>query len=620
MVDVFKGPNSGAHSQASRLLDQRYEILEEVGRGGMAIVYRGRDRRLGNREVAVKVLHPHLASSPDAKRRFKREADAAAQLEHDNILKVFDASSVESRDTYIVMEFVHGQTLREVIDARSFRVPEIGAMIAHQVARALCHAHQAGIVHRDVKPENIMVRDDGVVKLTDFGIARVADAQQMTITGAMIGSPAHMSPEQIEGRPSDERSDVFSLGILLYYTTTGVLPFQAPSPHAVLHKILVGRYEPAERVNPSVGRRLSRIVDKALEREPADRYQSAAEMLAELSDALRELGIEEPASELRAWYADPEGTEQSLRARIVGRLLELAEKAIADRRRAAALGALDRVLSLDDNNPRAQDMIARLTRQRRWSRAGLAGAAAAVMVAVVALTITNLPPRPPPITLPDGRSVTGLVGPLPSPRLAEPPLPERVIALRTSEDMVRPDSLRRRDPAPTPKQATVVPPVRPVVPVIAPNVLVPVEVVTFPQAVRISVDGSFKGYGRASGLMLAPGTHTVELTHPTCSICLNTVHTLRVKAGQPVNVRLPIRVMPATLTITANTQASVRIPGAAKGWTGEPIEVPMTEPSATTRTVTLEAPGYEPQSIRITFEPGKAVARNVALRPLAPPQ
>ena len=606
-------------AQPSRLLDQRYEILEEVGRGGMAVVYRGRDRRLGNREVAIKVLHPHLTSSEDARRRFKREADAAAQLEHDNILKVYDASGIDARDTYIVMEFVHGQTLREVIDARTFRLPEIGAMIAHQVACALRVAHEAGIVHRDVKPENILVRDDGVVKLTDFGIARVADQQQMTITGAMIGSPAHMSPEQIEGRSTDARSDVFSLGILLYYVTTGVLPFQAPSPHAVLHKILVGRYEPAERVNPSVGRRLSRIVDRALERQPEDRFQSAEAMVDELSDALREVGVDEPALELRTWFADPEASEQSLRDRIVTRLLDLAEQAAAGRRRAAALGAVDRVLSLDDGNPRATELLARLTRQRRWGRFSAGAAIAGVVSALVIWGLSSLPAPPPPLEMPSGRALSAAPL-LAGPRLAEPvPVqePEHVVTLRGPEEPTRPDTLSRRAPAPTPRAAAVVQPVKPPLPSAAP---VPVDVTTYPPAVRISVDGVFRGYGKALHIMLPPGPHSVELEHPTCSACQRTVHTLKVKPDTPLQLRLPIRFKPAKLTVYANTHASVRIAGTAKDYTNRAFEVPMSGPEPVEKTVTVEAPGYETAMLRVELRPGEPTARTVTLHPVAPPQ
>lgn len=611
MVDVFKDP--GPDAPASRLLDQRYELLQEVGRGGMAVVYRGRDRRLGNREVAVKVLHPYLATSPDARRRFKREADAVAQLEHENILKVFDASGVDSRDTYIVMEFVHGRTLREIIDARTFRVPEIGAMIAHQVARALCHAHEAGIVHRDVKPENILVRNDGAVKLTDFGIARVAHAQQMTTTGAMIGSPAHMSPEQIEGKPSDERSDVFSLGILLYYTTTGVLPFQAPAPHAVLHKILVGRYEPAERVNPAVGRRLSRIVDKAMERDPADRYQSAAAMLADISDALRELGVDEPALELRAWFADPEGMEQALRERIVGKLLELAERAAVERRRAAALGALDRVLSLDDGNPRAQEMLARLTRQRRWGRVGLAAAALMLVAGGAALGIATLPPAPPALVMPVGRGAESLGGALETPHLA-PPIPPRVIVLRAPEEGERPVGLARRDLNPTPpKKAAPVPPPLP------PPALADAQIVAFPQGASVTLDGKFIGYGGASGLRLTLGKHTVRLSHATCEPCVDTEHTITVALDKPNVFRLPIKLKPATLTIEANTPASVRIAGNSKGFTGDALAVPMMEDRPTSKKVKVEAPGYKTLEFTVTLEAGKAVTKSVTLQPVAPP-
>src|SRR5690606_33624857 len=173
--------------------------LEKVGAGGMAVVYRGLDRTL-KREVAVKVLHTHLADHPEARRRFEREAQEVAKLRHENILEIFDYSGPESDESYIVTEFIRGQTLKEYVTERQPGYPEIGAMIAAQVCRALAHAHGLGVLHRDVKPENIMIRDDGCIKLMDFGIAQMLDTQRLTVTGQLLGSPAYMSPEHVQGK------------------------------------------------------------------------------------------------------------------------------------------------------------------------------------------------------------------------------------------------------------------------------------------------------------------------------------------------------------------------------------------------------------------------------------
>src|SRR5262245_21097412 len=178
--------------QVGQVLD-KYELLERVGQGGMAVVYRGLDRSL-KRVVAVKVLHKHLSDYQEARDRFEREAQAVAKLRHENILEIFDYSGAQAAETfgssYIVTEFIDGQTLKQVITDRPVTFPEIGAMLNLQVCRALAHAHSVGILHRDVKPENVMIRSDGVVKLMDFGISHMVDLEPLTVTGQLRGQPA----------------------------------------------------------------------------------------------------------------------------------------------------------------------------------------------------------------------------------------------------------------------------------------------------------------------------------------------------------------------------------------------------------------------------------------------
>src|SRR5258706_9800231 len=165
---------------------QRYRLLEEVGQGGMAVVYKGFDTTL-NREVAVKVLHPHLAGHEESRARLQREAHAVAKLRHENILEIFDYSGPDSPESYIVTEFIHGKTLKNFLVEHPLELPEIAQMIASEVARALEHAHSLGVIHRDVKPENVMIRDDGILKLMDFGIAQIVDKERMTVTGQLLG-------------------------------------------------------------------------------------------------------------------------------------------------------------------------------------------------------------------------------------------------------------------------------------------------------------------------------------------------------------------------------------------------------------------------------------------------
>src|SRR4051812_4484059 len=182
----------------------RYKLLEEVGQGGMAVVYKGLDTTL-NREVAVKVLHPHLADQPESRARLQREAHAVAKLRHENILEIFDYSGPDSPESYIVTEFIHGTTLKSFMTGHPSAIafPEVAEMIVSEVAAALEHAHSLGVIHRDVKPENVMIRSDGRIKLMDFGIAQIVDKERMTVTGQLLGSPAYMAPEHVEGKPID---------------------------------------------------------------------------------------------------------------------------------------------------------------------------------------------------------------------------------------------------------------------------------------------------------------------------------------------------------------------------------------------------------------------------------
>lgn len=180
---------------------QKYKLLEEVGQGGMAVVYRGIDTTL-NREVAIKILHPHLAKEEESKQRFQREAQAVAKLHHDNILEIYDYSGESSNESYIVTEFIHGVTLMDFLARHPISHPEIAAMIICEVCLALAHAHNFSVIHRDIKPENIMIRQDGRVKLMDFGIAQMVDLHKLTVTGQLLGSPAYMSPELVQGDSS----------------------------------------------------------------------------------------------------------------------------------------------------------------------------------------------------------------------------------------------------------------------------------------------------------------------------------------------------------------------------------------------------------------------------------
>lgn len=365
--------------QVGQVLD-KYELLERVGQGGMAIVYRGLDRSL-KRTVAIKVLHKHLADYQEARGRFEREAQAVAKLRHENILEIFDYAAHEDAEAYIVTEFIDGQTLKQFVTERPITFPEVGAMVMLQVCRALAHAHAAGILHRDVKPENIMIRSDGVVKLMDFGISHMVDLERLTVTGQLLGSPAYMAPEHVEGRPLDFRTDVFAAGIVLYQLTVGKLPFEGKNPHEVLKRIAECRFVDPRQANPRIGNRLGRIMLRAMAASPGDRYPAIGEMVLALEAYLDESGIahDKVAGELARYFQAPASYEQALKDRLVDHLTRHGQALLAGGDQAPALDVFDRVLTIDPDNAKVLAILDGINRRARMKTAGLAVLAIAVL-------------------------------------------------------------------------------------------------------------------------------------------------------------------------------------------------------------------------------------------------
>lgn len=256
-------------------LGNRYEIMEKIGEGGMAEVYRGQDALL-NRAVAIKVLRPQYANDQEFVERFRREAQAAASLSHPNIVSIFDVGQ-DGGIYYIVMEYIRGENLKEIIRKDAPLAPLKVAEIGIQICDALSCAHQNGVIHRDVKPHNILITKDGRVKVTDFGIARAANSTSLTETGIIIGSVHYFSPEQAKGAPVGLASDLYSLGIILYELLTGRVPFSGESPIATALQHINGTATDVCQLNRDVPAALEKIVMRALEKDPKKRYRSASE-------------------------------------------------------------------------------------------------------------------------------------------------------------------------------------------------------------------------------------------------------------------------------------------------------------------------------------------------------
>ena len=296
-----------------------YRIEGKLGEGGMGTVYRAEDTRLG-RQVALKFLAPHLTSDDTTRKRFVREARAAASLDHPNIATVFDIGEADGT-VFLSMALVEGQTVKDAIAGRPLKLEDV-LDIAMQTARALRAAHQQGIVHRDIKPANVMVNQHGQVKVMDFGLAQLVKPLQSTQTALTdiatpMGTPVYMSPEQAQGLPTDGRTDLWSLGVMIHEMATGQLPFAGPDAVAVFHAILHTRPEPLTALRAGLPIELDRIVSKCLAKDPAERYQHADDLIVDLANLAKTIGSGPVASAVRASPAGRRGFAKAVLTGVV---------------------------------------------------------------------------------------------------------------------------------------------------------------------------------------------------------------------------------------------------------------------------------------------------------------
>jgi serine/threonine-protein kinase len=615
-------PSSGPTSGFPRV--DKYELLEEIGHGGMATVYRARDPRLG-REVAVKVIHKHLRENPEVGTRFVAEARAAAKLRHPGIVEVFDVSSEEDAERYLVVELIRGTTLRKVLQKHRDMPAEIGAAIVLQICGALEHAHESAIIHRDIKPENVLVelpadraaanarlatevtpapisastvsevraatiessihdtqvspadaltpapvrdaatssprsrapsarsaKDDSgvIIKITDFGIAKILDAAGVTSTGQVLGSPAHMAPEQIEGGEVDARTDVFALGVLLYECLVGHLPFEGKNPAQVLRRVLEGTYPAADRERPEAGGRWSRIVARALARDASERTASAAELGEAIAAELSALGIDQPKAEVDAYFADPEGYAKALPDRLVPRLATRGEAARKARDVPGAAADFNRALALRPGDAAILKRLAKLTSsagRRRLLRRAAAIAVSSAVLGLLAFGAARALKKPPArLDAPTSQSaaVDGSARPT-DPRRAPSGEPSALAPPLAPVPSAEPQAKRPRVPA-TPTVITSAQPAA-----------LGTRMVRFnvdPKGAKLTVDGVGKSSFYA--FPLAVGPHQVDvapLLDSCCKKISTTVTVLAPGAEDPQNVQeipLSMEIKPATVTLS----------------------------------------------------------------------
>jgi serine/threonine-protein kinase len=556
---------SSAPGRPPRL--EKYELLEEIGHGGMATVYRALDPRLG-REVAVKVIHKHLRENSEVARRFVAEARAAAKLRHPGIVEVYDVSSDEDGERFLVVELLRGTTLRKILQNHRDMPAEVGASIALELCEALEHAHASGIIHRDVKPENVLVelpadrcptpapsvdptasasrrpppRGDGgvVIKLTDFGIAKILDAQGVTSTGQVLGSPAHMAPEQIEGGEVDARTDVFALGVLLYECLVGHLPFEGKNPAQVLRRVLDGVYPPADRERATVGGRWARVVAGALARDAVDRTLGPAALAEQIRAELDALGVTDPRAEVVAFFREPEAYVREATARLVPRLVARGEAARRSGDIPGAAADFNRALALAPNDlailRRVTSLHRGASRRQLARRAGLVALAFAG-ASLAAFGVTRWIRSHP----------AALAGPAPSSAPSAEPHPA-----------VPPPVVASSGPSAAPS-AIELARQRPRLPMPPPNVLVVrteprrVRFVINPKGARLTLDGHEEAWMNHT-FSLAPGPHEVRIEVPSSKCCKPLATTATVLASNdPEDVQMlgyRLESLPATVSVT----------------------------------------------------------------------
>ena len=675
----------------------KYELLEEIGHGGMATVYRARDLRLG-REVAVKIIHKHLRENAEVGARFIAEARAAAKLHHRGIVEVFDVSSEDDAERYLVVELLRGATLRKVLVDHRDMPAEVGAAIVLELCEAVEHAHEAAIIHRDIKPENVLVElpedragaqrstpapsndsdpgpsladapsssrpralalataetahavesgregegdDTGtrrlrasaeksergkarererevvkkaraadlgvIIKLTDFGIAKILDAQGVTSTGQVLGSPAHMAPEQIEGGDVDVRTDVFGLGVLLYECLAGHLPFEGKNPAQVLRKVLEGLYSAVDRERPTTGGRWGRIVARALARDVEGRTASPGALAKEIRAELAALGITEPRAEILAYFHDTRGYPDALAARLVPRLVARGEAArkVGDVPGAAA--DFNRALALAPSDLAILKRIGSLTssagRRVMLRRAALILGVSAGLGLLAFGVARGLRARKARL---DAEALASAAEASSSASSAAPPISARPIDSGPIMPRLSPSASRTSRPVqrllpPLPSAAPVPPGDR------------SVRFVVNPPGAKLTVDGRDVNWFSTT-VALLPGPHVVsafmassKCCKPITAMTVTVVPAPADNPGSPQIIALSLEVFPASVTLGgAPANGQYLCPGInVTGFAGSTQKVTIPEPMWSGKCQFTASADRPPRPANVTLKAGE---------------
>ncbi len=433
----------------------RYALTAVLGRGAMATVFRGRDQRLG-RDVAIKVMNLAIAARSESAERFRREALAVAAIKHPGIVEIFEfVPATEDEPSYIVSELIAGPTLREFVEQRRGRLlPEVAALLGAQVAEALAVAHEAGIVHRDVKPDNVMLERSGStgrVVLTDFGLAHVTGLATMTATGALMGSPAYMSPEQARGGDAGPAADLWALGVWLYEATTGHVPFPGREPLAVLVAITRGAFKRPSQLSATVGPAFEALILRCLHQVPGARYLTAAALARDLRACATEAGVTDERAVLRRCLEDPDALEADLRPVVAAHAVDSARRFAQRAQFAKALAEIGRATAYVPDHAGATAVLKALSARKRWMTVVATVASAALLAGGAWATRAYLAR---PVNLPAApvAKPVVMIPPAPAPEVPAPQV--KMDAPQPTKNPVRAKRLAKNDIAPPPLPAT----------------------------------------------------------------------------------------------------------------------------------------------------------------------